>query len=52
MPVIEFGDRMLDLQPRVHLDEIELVVLIEELERAGAAIADLAAGFRSALADA
>jgi hypothetical protein len=33
---------MLDLHARVHLDEEELVVLVRELEGAGAAIADLA----------
>ena len=32
----ELGDRVLDLHPRVHLDEVELVVLVEELEGAGA----------------
>ena len=46
------GDRVLDLHARVHLDEVELVVLVEELERARAAIADLAAGVGAALADA
>ena len=35
--------RMLHLQPRVHLDEMERAVLVEELEGACAAIADLAA---------
>jgi hypothetical protein len=40
------GDRMLDLHARVHFDEVELVVLVEELEGAGAAVADLAAGAR------
>ena len=35
------GHRMLDLEPRVHLDEIELAVLIEELDRADALIAEL-----------
>ena len=34
------GDRMLDLQAGVHLDEIELAVLVEELDRAGAGIAE------------
>ena len=29
------GDRMLDLQPRVHLEEVELAALIEELDGAG-----------------
>ena len=47
-----FGHRMLDLDPRVHLDEEELVVLVQELEGAGAAIADLPAGIGAALADA
>ena len=46
------GHRVLDLHARVHLDEVELVVLVEELEGAGAAVADLAAGVRAALADA
>ena len=36
------GDRMLDLQARVHLDEIELAVLEQEFHRAGAAILELA----------
>ena len=36
------GDRMLDLDARVHLDEVELAVLVQELERAGAAVADCA----------
>ena len=48
----ELGHRVLDLHARVHLDEVELVVLVQELERAGAAIADLAAGLGAALADA
>ena len=46
----QFGHRMLDLHARVHLDEVELVVLVQELERAGVAVADLAAGARAALA--
>ena len=33
------GHRMLDLQPGVHLDEVELAVLPQELDRARAAIA-------------
>ena len=41
------GHRMLDLQPRVHLDEGELAVLVEELERAGVAVAELAPAPRS-----
>src|ERR1051325_9722805 len=35
------GHRMLDLEARVHLDEVELAGLPEELDRAGAAIAHL-----------
>src|SRR5690606_34059710 len=35
------GDRMLDLQAGVHLDEIELAVLVEEFDRAGAAVFQL-----------
>ena len=35
------GDRMLDLQPRVHLEEVEAAVLVEqELDRAGVGVAD------------
>jgi hypothetical protein len=34
MPVMSLGHRMLDLHARVHLDEEELVVLVQELERA------------------
>lgn len=47
-----FRDRVLDLHARVHLDEVELAVLIQELERAGAAVADLLAGIGAAVADA
>ena len=37
------GDRMLDLQPRVHLEEVEAAVLVEqELDRAGVGVADRA----------
>src|SRR5690606_11789394 len=32
------GDRMLDLQAGVHLDEVELAILVEELDGARAAI--------------
>ena len=46
-----FGHRVLDLDAGVHLDEEELAVLVQELERAGAAIADLLAGGDAALAD-
>ncbi len=38
------GDRMLDLQPRVHLHEVEGVALGDELHRAGADVADRAGG--------
>ena len=41
---------MLDLDARVHLDEVELAILIQELERAGAAIADRAAGLDTTFA--
>jgi hypothetical protein len=37
-------DRVLDLHPRVHLDEVETAIFVEELEGAGAAVADLFAG--------
>src|SRR5690606_16226505 len=47
-----FGDRMLDLDAGVHLDEEELAVFIQELERARTAIPHLAAGLGTALADA
>ena len=36
------GHRMLDLDARVHLDEIELAVLVQELDGADAEIFDLA----------
>ena len=40
-PGHHLGDRMLDLQPRVHLEEIEAAVLVEqELDRAGVGVAD------------
>ena len=45
------GDRMLDLDAGVHLDEVEAAVLVQELERAGAAIADADAGLDADLAD-
>src|SRR5471030_113259 len=46
-----FGDRVFDLHAGVHLDELELAVFIQELEGAGAAVADLAASFGAAVAD-
>ncbi len=45
------GHRMLDLDARVHLDEIELAVLVEEFDGADAEIADLAHRLRHRLAD-
>src|SRR6185369_5354707 len=45
------GDGMLDLDAGVHLDEIELAVLVQELESARAAVTDLLAGRHAALAD-
>ena len=45
------GHRMLDLQARVHLDEVELAVLVEELDRAGAAVAELLHGLGDGRAD-
>ena len=44
------GDRVFDLDTRVHLDEVELVILVQELEGAGAAIAHGAAGIDAAFA--
>ena len=46
------GHRVLDLHTRVHLDEIELAVLVQKLEGAGAAVADFLAGGHAALANA
>ena len=52
---VDAGDRlrhrMLDLQPRVHLDEVELAVLVEELDRAGAGIAEIGDRVGDGLAD-
>src|SRR3546814_1170397 len=42
---------MLDLHAGVHRDEVEAPVLVQELERAGAAVADAHAGFGADLAD-
>ena len=42
---------MLDLQARIHLDEIELAILVEELDRADAEIAELLDGGGDGLAD-
>ena len=43
---------MLDLHARVHLDEVELAVLVQKLEGAGTAVADLATGLGAAFAHA
>src|SRR5688500_12833467 len=43
---------MLDLDARVHLDEIELAVLVEELDRAGARVTELLHGGPDDAADA
>ena len=45
------GDGMLDLQPGIHLDEIERVILDQEFEGAKPEIADLLAGFDAARSD-
>src|SRR5690606_13670914 len=39
-----FRNRMLDLKARVHLDEEEFAVLVKELDRAGAGIAEFGHG--------
>ena len=46
------GHRMLDLDAGVHLDEIELAVLVQELDGADAEILQLAHRLRDGLADA
>src|SRR5690606_6194689 len=46
------GHRVLDLDAGVHLDEVELPVLVEELEGAGTAVADADAGLGADAADA
>ena len=40
MPVIDLGDRVLDLQAGVHLEEEEVAVLVDELDGAGVVVAD------------
>src|SRR5258708_9736617 len=42
---------MLDLDACIHLDEVELAFFVEVLESTGSAVADLAAGLDTALAD-
>src|SRR5215831_8798670 len=41
-PGNHLGDGVLDLKPRVHLDEVELASFVEELDRADAAVVELA----------
>src|SRR5258708_38957409 len=45
------GHRMLDLDARVHLDEVEGAVLVQELDGADAEIAEVAHGLGHGLAD-
>src|SRR5204862_4634338 len=45
------GDRMLDLDPGVHLDEVELAVLVQELDGADAEILHLLHGLGDGGAD-
>ena len=45
------GHRMLDLDAGVHLDEVELAVLVEELDGADAEIVELAHRLGDDLAD-
>ena len=51
MPVIISVTGMLHLHAGIHLDEEELAVLVQKLERACAAITNLAAGFGATFAD-
>ena len=51
-PGDHLGDGVLDLEARVHFDEIELAVLVQELDRADAAIGELAHRVGHGLADA
>ena len=50
-PGDHLGDRMLDLDARVHLDEIELAILVKKLDRADAEVLQLAHGLGDDLAD-
>ena len=47
----EFGDRVFNLHPRIHFNEIELSVFVEEFEGASAAVTNLAAGVYASSAD-
>ena len=44
------GDRVLDLEPGVHLEEEEVAVLVDELDRAGVVVADRLGGLDGGLA--
>src|SRR3954469_4551793 len=46
-----FGHRVLDLDARVHLDEVKLAVLVEEFESPDAAVGDFAGRLDAAFAD-
>src|SRR5690606_42132426 len=45
---IYFGNRVLHLDPGVHLDEEELAILVEKLEGAGTAITQIDTGLYAA----
>src|SRR5262245_34140586 len=47
----ELRDGVLHLQPRVDLDEVELPLVVQELESAGAFVAQPAAGLGAPLGD-
>ena len=49
--VDRLGHRVLDLQAGVHLDEVELAVLVEELDGAGAGVVDAGDGVGADAAD-
>ena len=46
-----FGHRMFDLQARIHLDEIEGAILVQELDGSDTGVAELRHGLGDALAD-
>ena len=46
-----FGNRVFNLQARVHFDEVELASLVKKLERAVASIPDILASLDTTLAD-
>ncbi len=47
-----FGDRVLDLDARIHLNEVELAVLVhQELDRSGVLVADMGEAANESLAD-